>query len=286
MPSVRARMYDEHGRMLSPAHVITHTGGVARGAFLQRFGFTRSHLSRAVREGSVIRIRRGVFATDETAPLLVRAAAHGGAVTCAGALRLHGIWVLNDDDAVHVWLGANGRVHHRDCDCVGHWFDGPTILGLAPVDDALVHVFACHGAETFFAALESALRQRKVHSIGLLRSRLPASARWLVDLARNDADSGLESLLRLRLHILGIRLDCQVRVPGVGRVDFVIGGRLILETDGAEHHGNPSQRHRDLVRDAAASAAGFESLRFDYALVVYEWPKVQAAIVAALARMG
>lgn len=270
--------------MLSPAHVINHSGGIARGTFLQRFGLTRFHVARAVRDGTVVRVRRGVFATDRTAPELVTAAAHGGALTCTAALRMHGIWVLDDDPDLHVWLGENGRVHHTGCDCVSHWFEGATVLGLAPLEDALVHVYACRGAEAFFVALESAMRQRKIGSARLLRARLRASARWLIDLARYDAGSGLESLLRLRLHHLGIRLDCQVKIEGVGRVDFVVGGRLILETDGAEHHGDPAQRHRDLQRDAAASARGFETLRFDYAQVVHDWPVVEAAIIAALTR--
>lgn len=114
---------------------------------------------------------------------------------------------------------------------------------------------------------------------------MPASARWLVDLARGDAQSGLESLLRLRLHILGIRLDCQVRIDGVGRVDFVVGGLLILEADGKDNHDGPSNRHKDLVRDAAASALGYETLHFDYAQIVHDWPSVQSAVIAALARL-
>ncbi len=114
--------------------------------------------------------------------------------------------------------------------------------------------------------------------------RSPRSARWLVDFARPDADSGLESLLRLRLHLLGISLATQVSIPGVGRVDFVVDGHLIIEVDGREHHGAPEMRHRDLSRDAAASRLGYETLRFDYAQVVHDWPTVQAAIRGALRR--
>jgi len=106
-----------------------------------------------------------------------------------------------------------------------------------------------------------------------------------VDLARGYAESGLESLLRLRMHILGIRLDCQVRIDGVGRVDFVLAGRLILEADGRDNHDGASMRHKDLVRDAAASARGYETLHFDYAQIVHDWPTVQTAILGALRRL-
>lgn len=273
--------------MLKPAELIDKEGGVARGTRLQEFGFSRRMLAEEVRSCTILRVRPGVFVTPSTAPDLVSAAAHGGAVTCARALRMHDIWTLNEDLSVHVWLGGTGRVHHpKECSCVGHFFAGMMKLGLAPLEVVLVHVYHCHGDEAFFAALESALRQRKITSSAKtrIRSRLPVGARWVVDLARSDADSGLESLLRLRLHLLGIRLDCQVMIPTVGRVDFVVGGSVIVETDGKQNHDGPSRRHNDLMRDAAASLLGYETLRFDYAQVIHHWADVEAAILAALSR--
>ena len=44
-------------------------------------------------------------------------------------------------------------------------------------------------------------------------------------------------------------------------------------------------RHKDLVRDATASKLGYETLRFDYAQVVHDWPAVQDSILAALERV-
>ena len=85
--------------------------------------------------------------------------------------------------------------------------------------------------------------------------------------------------------MLGLRLECQVAITGVGRVDFVVDGRLILEADGRENHDGESMRHKDLVRDAAASRLGYETLRFDYAQIVHDWPTVQAAVLAALRRV-
>lgn len=272
--------------MLKPSDIIFVEGGICRGTRLQEFGLSRRMLSHAVASNEIVRVRPGVFVLPSTPPEIVEAAAHGGALTCAGALRAHGIWTLNDDDSVHVWLGGTGRVHHRkECSCVGHFFAGKMSLGLAPVEVVLEHVYHCHGEEAFFAALESAIRQRKLgHAARTrIRRRLPAGARWLLDLARDDADSGLESLLRLRLHLIGIRLECQVEIPTVGRVDFVIG-RVILEADGIENHSGEIHRHKDLTRDAAASALGYETLRFDYRLIINDWPTVRAAILGALVR--
>ncbi|WP_309104843.1 DUF559 domain-containing protein [Microbacterium sp.] len=171
--------------------------------------------------------------------------------------------------------------------CVSHYYGGRPPLGSATVETALLHLRRCGGDEAVFAAYESAwllgLLSRDART--RIRAALPRTAQWLVDLARKDADSGLESILRLRLHLLGIRLDCQVLIAEVGRVDFVIAGRLILEADGDEHHGSSATRHRDRVRDAAASRLGYETLRFDYAQIVHDWPHVQAAVIGALHRL-
>ncbi len=154
-----------------------------------------------------------------------------------------------------------------------------------PLVQALAQLLGCLGQETFFAALESALRKRLLtrSDVGALRAMIPAIHRWLVDFARGDADSGLESLIRLRLHRIGVDVVTQVRIPGVGRVDFVIGDRLIVEADG-ETHGGADNRHRDLMRDACAAALGFVTLRFTYAQIVHDWAIVEAAIVTCVAQ--
>lgn len=274
--------------MLQPSDLLARFGGVAHGTFLQQYGCTRRTLASAAKQGSIHRVRNGVYALSSVDPKLLAAAAHGGELTCADALRAHGVWVLPDPDrTVHVWLGAAGRRHpHSGCACVVHHSPGRAGLGLASVATALVHAYRCLDHEAFFAAYESAWNRRLISASDRKRIRreLPKSAGWLLDLARSDAESGLESLLRLRCHLLGIRLDCQVDIPGVGRVDFVVAGRVILEVDGRLNHAGPDRRHRDLMRDATASALGYESLRFDYAMVVHEWEVVVSAILPAVNR--
>lgn len=272
--------------MFQPDQILPHFDGIARGTQLQAFGCTRTQLAVAVRSGTIHRIRPGVYTLPGTERDIVTAAEHGGALTCAASLRRRGVWILPDaEDEIHVWMGAAGRKHHERCACVAHYTPGTAGLGLAPVAAALVHLYRCTDHETFFAAYESAWNKRLIlpSERERIRRELPRTAGWLVDLARSDAESGLGSLLRLRLHLLGIRLDCQVVIDRVGRVDLVIGGRLILEADGKLNH-DGSMRHKDLMRDAAASALGYETLRFDYAMIVHDWDRVVAAILSALAR--
>lgn len=275
--------------MFDPEVLVARLGGLARGVRLQEYGISRGQLSKAVQSGRLERLRPGVFATTGLCDAVSDAARHGGALTCAHALRQHGVWVMTAQDGPpHVWLGRRGRAHaHVGCRCTSHYFRGRTAFGTVDVETALVHLYHCEGAESFFASFESAWRRGKLSRAarGRIGEALPARARWMLAIARPDADSGLESLLRLRLHMLGISLECQVVIIGVGKVDFVIGGRLILEADGRENHEAPDKRHKDLKRDAAASRLGYETLRFDYAQLIHDWASVQAAILGALRRL-
>ena len=273
--------------MLSATDTIRHLGGIARGTQLRAFGFSRQHLAELVHRGEIERVRNGVFAVAPLDADVRAATAHGGALSCVSLLRSRGIWVLPRETGPHVWLGPKQHaLRHPDCTCISHYYDGRPPLGTTSVEIALLHLRRCAGDEAFFAAYESSWRTGRLSHAARarIRSALPRTARWLVDLARPDADSGLESLIRFRLHLLGISLECQVDIDGIGRVDFVIARRIILEADGDENHGSSTHRHRDRVRDATASRLGYETVRFDYAQIVHDWPTVQASIFGALRR--
>ncbi|WP_347345607.1 DUF559 domain-containing protein [Microbacterium sp.] len=149
----------------------------------------------------------------------------------------------------------------------------------------LRQILSCKGVEAFFVTLESALKARLLTRAGWawLRAHVNGEGREAMELARSDADSGLESLLRWRLRGRRLRVRTQVRILGVGVVDVLIGERLIIEADGKDNHEDDEHRHKDLVRDANAAVWGYATLRFDYALIVHEWELVEAAILGAVA---
>lgn len=262
-------------------------GRMARTSELRRLGVAEAELTRAVRAGEVTRPRQGVYALREHGEALAHAASHGGVIGCCAAGALHGLWILDVPAKHHVWLGRAGTPR-KICDvCTIHWDEGHAVVGeLPPVATVLLQIAACADEDTFFAALESALRRSLLPpgDIAWLWSRLPVSMRWLVGFARTDADSGLESLIRLRMHRLGVDMRSQVRVRGVGEVDLVIGDRLIIEADGRANHEQTAERSKDLRRDALAMAQGYTTLRFTYAMIVHDWSTVEAAILGAMAR--
>ena len=230
-----------HSRLMSTmsaVELVQRHGGVAATATLRAAGISGSDLTDAVRERRLLRPRAGVYALPDTARSVLEALSHCGRIACVTAARAFGLWVLDEDDhdggdgaghaRIHTWVSAENRptrvAVHPDPDattcCVFHRdapIDEPALTSVG-ILHCLVQLLRCRGEETFFAALESALRQGLVGPDDLerLRRHLPLRHHWLLDFARSDADSGLESLLRLRLRRHGLSLDGQERIPGVG----------------------------------------------------------------------
>lgn len=67
-------------------------------------------------------------------------------------------------------------------------------------------------------------------------------------------------------------------IEDVGRVDLLVGEKLILECDSREFH-NDAQRRKDNRRDRIATVGGYCVLRIDYAEVMFGWDAVFADIM-------
>lgn len=281
----------DRGVAVNVVDMCSTVPGIFTPASLRRAGVSRPQLRRQLDAGALVRARRGVYTASGVCSAVHRVAAHGGRVACITAARHLGLWVLTDDERPHAWLCDGQRSYHPSlCGCVEHWDDGP----LGPPDATptlpriLLQIFRCHGVEEFFVVLESGLRQKLIDARGIrwLRARANGAMREALDLARDDADSGLESLLRWRLRRLGMTVRTQRSIAAVGRVDALIGDRLIVEADGVVNHDGAALRHKDLVRDANAAAWGYMTLRFDYALIVHDWDLVEAAVLGALSTLA
>lgn len=264
--------------MCAPGH------GPTTHSRLRKAGWTRRGIERALADGSLERLRIGVFATAGVCREVRAAARAGGVIGCLTAARHAGLWVLSDDIRVHIALEHRARpAQPADPDVfVTHWVK--LAGGIASIPGILRHIARCCGAEEFFVALESALRKGLIDAGGLawLAAHGNDEIREALAFARDDADSGLESLLRWRLRRFGLQVTTQQRIPSVGQVDLLIGERLIVEADGRDNHAGAERRHHDLVRDANAAAWGYTTLRFDYALIVHDWDLVERAILGAL----
>lgn len=266
---------------------MCNEGSVWSYGVLRARGLSRRTIRANVEAGSFIHVRRGVYAAADACDEVLDAAQHGGSLACESAARHAGLWTLSDG-RVHVWMGDDGHENaHSGCACQPHWTTGRPGRRFRPatIIDVLCQVYACRGDEAFFTTLESARRQHRITRTQLrsLVSRLDSRGRDLVEFSRQDAESGLESLFRLRLRSLSARLRSQVAVTAVGRVDFLIDGWLIVELDGREGHTSADDRSKDLTRDAHAALWGYRTLRFTYAMVIHDWDLVETTVRAALA---
>ena len=152
--------------------------------------------------------------------------------------------------------------------------------------DALREMATCVSPELTIAAVDSALRLKLITSEQWHWEveGLPHRLRRLLLRVDSRSESITESVARFRLAMLGVETRPQVRVPGVGRVDLLIGDALVIELDGWEYHADREQFERDRRRDAQLSALGYHVLRFSYRQVFEHWSEVRAAISAAIAR--
>jgi len=254
-------------------------------ATLRSEGRPRRWVGAAVRAGALVRIRRGVYIRPGVCEPVLTATGHGGTLACVAAARHLGLWVLDESAEVHVWLGGGGHAYDHEpgvCGCVEHWDDLPLpdAFGRPSIPHILRQILRCRGVEHFVVSLESALHQGHVGrpEIAWLRAHTNDAAREAIDLCSGLAESGLETLVRWRLRHRGIRIRAQVTIVSVGRVDLLLGDRLIVEVDGRMNHEGEPARHKDLIRDAHAAAWGYITLRFDYAMVVHDWETVELAI--------
>jgi very-short-patch-repair endonuclease len=242
----------------------------------------RRAIERAVTSGGLVRVRKGRYLPGSTQVELVRAARLGGRIDCVSLLRLLDVHVL-DSAALHVQV-TNGasRLPVPDHGVVRHWrpTEAHTDALLADVVEALAQACRCQSPRDAVATLDSAWRLGLVDEAGLAEvfTRLPRRYGSLRPLLDRRAESGQESIMRLILRSLGCSFEVQVRIPGVGRVDFVVDGWLIVECDSRAHHEGWQAQRRDRRRDLAAARLGYTTVRPLAEDVLYRRDEVVAAL--------
>lgn len=290
--------------------VVGRLGGVATRASIMRCGVSKHRIAGAVRAGHLQSVRQGWYATPDAPPEIVTAVRVGGALTGASAARHYGLWVL-DDDRIHVAVPHNAsrlRMPQRvdvpanaavnpdagvqprtvQAEICLHWRRpaGTTPVAVAPLIAALLHAIDCQTEEAAVVMIDSALNKRRV-SMAQLRSaarQLPARYSRVLELCDSTSQAGTETLVRLRLRRLGIAVRTQVQIGRIGRVDLLVGNRLIIECDSHEFHDGEEAVHRDFDRDLALIDKDYLVLRLNYRQVVHEWERVEPVILGLVAR--
>lgn len=243
--------------------LLAADGGVVSAERLRAIGIDRIERERRVRRGALTPLRHGWFAAPGADPLVVSAVRAGGALACVSALERLGVWRPRRDGA-HVRFR---RQPERARGVVAHVL--PRRLGVGvtraidPPATAIACALRCQQAGDAVAVLDSAVRLQVIHPDDLaeIGTALGPGAERLVARCHPSSESGTETLVRLMLTRLRIGFRAQVEIAGVGRTDFLVGDRLIIEVDGREHHANPAAFAADRRRDAQALELGYLVIR-------------------------
>lgn len=234
-------------------------------AELRADGITQRSLANLVAVGTLVRVRRGRYVVFDTPPAMADAARLGGRLDCVSLLALLGAFVHHGSGShIQISRGAS-RLPAPDPVSWRHWRDseaGESDL-CVPIVEALAQACRCQPTRSAIATLDSALHLGLIDDDGLgeVFARLPARFRAIRGLIDGRCESGPETLVRLMLRMLGCTVEVQVEIRGVGRVDFVVDGWLIIECDSEAHHAGWDQQRRDRRRDLAAAALGFTTIR-------------------------
>jgi very-short-patch-repair endonuclease len=268
-----------HDRLLTDVDAF---GRVVRRRFLRGLGHKAQTISAAVSGGALVAAGRLWVALPDAGAHLISAAEHGVVLSCVTAAKRLGLWTF-DSPVVHVAAGEHASHRQVAEGTVLHWAKPlvprhPDSL-VDPVENVLALMAACQPYEHALTVWESAQNKGLVDPAALARLPLTRSARRLLHESTRYADSGLETIFRVRLKWLGLRIVPQAWIHG-RRVDFLIGDRLVVQIDGGHHVG--AQRTADIRHDAELTLRGYHVIRVGYEQVMHDWPGVQLLIMQAV----
>lgn len=286
----------------SVADVIRANGGALPYRRLDELGVTRARVESARRTGDIVQVRTRWFAAPDTPEAVVRAVRVGGSLTAASVLSLAGIWMRRADPLLHVrvpqtagrlWspeprLADSARVRLDRAAhgvCVHYRTETDLLCARDPMPIALAEYARCAPRLDAHIAVDSALALGELDDEGLaeVRRRLGPAHRPIVDLADRGCQSGTETIVRLLLRGRRVRHRTQVSIVGVGRVDVLVGDRLVIEIDGEGFH-TGLEFEADRRRDYELVQRGYLVLRLSYSMVMKDWAEVQRGIVALIER--
>ncbi|TFD81994.1 endonuclease domain-containing protein [Cryobacterium fucosi] len=264
-------------------------------------GLTGSQITFLVRSDRLLRVRRDHYAAPDTDRHTVEAVRVGGRLACVSAARELGIFafetrfthlhVVRDASRLRCARSRSDRLNAVPRDGVEvHWWpliepeDGTEFC--VGARDALSQLIQCQPGHFALAALDTALHEGRVFASEIedIFANVPAKYRSLRGQIDARADAGQETVLRRLVLEAGFRCDIQVPIGGVGRVDLLVEGCVVVEADSYAHHKSWEQHIRDRTRDRILAQQGYVTLRVLYQDIMFD-PAAVVSAIAALVRV-
>ena len=240
--------------------------------------------------GRLIRLRQGWYGLPDADEVASRAVRLGGVLSCCSALAWYGVWTPPGTD-LHVRCSDHGRREWVDRPGVRRCTVPRALAGAPgrPVDSlpaSLAAAVRCLDDEGLVVVMDSILNLKLLTRADILDALCFAPPRALRLFERCDrSESGTETMVRLRLRAKGVAVRAQVRIPGVGRVDLLVGERLVIEVDSREHHTDAQAYEADRLRDRGLVTRGYLVVRLTYHQVLMGWDTAWADL-RTLIRQG
>ncbi|KJC64411.1 type IV toxin-antitoxin system AbiEi family antitoxin domain-containing protein [Agreia bicolorata] len=297
---------------------VRRNGNVASRRTLLEARVEPAGIDAARRSGALERLRRGMYALPEADIDQRRAVMAGGRVGCVSALRRVGVWG-GLDAALHMHVPSSAsRLHLDEVIALGrspetrrtdktfwaepgrprvHWqraHAANTRTARSWADDWLVDPMSalrqaalCLDDEHAIAAIDSALRKKVVrgHDLEALFGSLPRRLQGMRLELDPAADSGPESIVRVRMRRAGFVVEPQMSIPGSSDLDLLINGLVGLDIDSRAWHTGEEQISWDYGKTLQSFAFGRPTLRILPHHIFEMWPSTLAAIGRAVSDM-
>ncbi len=247
---------------MEPLEFLKSLGGVARVGLLRREGYSERAV-RGLASAGVMQPRKGVWALPDADPEFLQAIIDNSFLTCASSASRYQLWLKDRPGRLHL-----ASKHHHGRHYARHGrlrFAPDPYLPIASLEDTVIHGLTCLSEVDALAIAQSAMQLHGVPR-AVLESEMMAkyfgTARKRLAKADGLSESVPEISARLLFESAGLKFRRQVQIAGVGRVDFLIEGWLVVEINGFQFHSSREAWRRDMSRSNIAQTQGYAVLSY------------------------
>lgn len=248
---------------------ISNAHGAARQVDLHLERSERRRLQALVDSGHLRRYPHGVVALPDVDKRVLIARVHRGLITCEHAAAHYRLPLPSSPKTLHVLIPRGHKAAPLWGEHQHETRDLPPVplsaFPVAPLARCLADLLCCAQEWTALVAADAALHQGRVtyEQVGTyLRGSRRVLGRRRLQRTSSRARSPLETLARIQLRGAGLDVVDGVEIGGVGEVDLLIAGWLVVELDGYEYHSDMWSFDQDCSRDRELARLGYTSIRF------------------------
>ncbi len=251
-------------------------GGVAKLSELKRRGVTVGQVEAALARCEVLRLRKGWYSLTHISPIAKRAIIDRGLLTCVSAASELG-WPYQRME-YHLRAPRPVEGVRTSCRRIAPSRAGANVGPIDVIEDYL----HCQPPAWSLALVDFLTRQQGLSESQWreLESRVPQNQRQILNLRSGVPESPLESVFRYTLIKTRLRHEMQVKI-GRYRVDFLINGKLVVETHGAEFHASHHAWEKDRERVLWLRSQGWDVIELTFKQVE-DWGGLERLIRNAL----